>query len=172
MKRRASVFSGIFLVLLGVLFLVREIAPQYFNFWDWPFIIIGLGFIFLIWALLSRTGGLAVPGSILAGIGGILYYQNVTGDWGSWSYIWALIPGFVGIGIVISGLVDGKFKEAINAGLVLVLISTILLFVFGAAFGATLGLPFEITQYWPVFLIVLGVISLVRAIFAFNKKRL
>ncbi len=168
MKRRASIFSGIFLVLLGVLFLAREIVPQYFDFWDWPFIIIGLGFVFLVWAILSGTGGLAVPGSILAGIGGILYYQNVTGDWASWSYIWALIPGFVGIGIVIAGLIDGNFKESINAGLTLLLISAVLLFVFGGAFG----LPIEITQYWPVLLIALGLLSFVRSIFALNRKRI
>lgn len=167
MNRRASVVSGIFLILIGLLFLLREIAPQYFNFWDWPFIIIGLGFVFLVWAILSGAGGLAVPGAILAGIGGIFYYQNMTGDWGSWSYIWSLIPGFVGIGIIISGIIEGNFKEGISSGLVLLLISAILLFVFGSAFGLSGG----ITQYWPVLLIGLGLISLVKAIIAANKRR-
>ena len=167
MNRRASIISGIFLILLGILFFVGEIAPQYFEFLDWPFIIIGLGLFFILWALLSTTGGLAVPGSILAGIGGILYYQNMTGDWESWSYIWSLIPGFVGIGIIIGGIIDRNFKEGLSSGLVLLLISGILLFSFGSAFG----LPEEITQYWPALLIGLGLISLVRAIIAANKKR-
>lgn len=167
MNRKASIVSGIFLVLLGLLFLVREIAPQYFEFWEWPFIIIGLGFVFLLWAILSGTGGLAVPGSILAGIGGILYYQNMSGDWESWSYIWSLIPGFVGIGIIISGIIEGNFKEALSSGLVLLLISAIFLFVFGSAFG----LPEYITQYWPALLIGLGLVSLVRAIIAGNKRK-
>lgn len=166
MNRRASIVGGMFLILLGLLFLVREIAPQYFQFWEWPFFIVGLGFIFLFWALLSSTGGLAVPGSILAGIGGILYYQNMTGDWESWSYIWALIPGFVGMGVIIGGLIDKNFKESIGAGLTLFLISAILLFSFGAAFG----LDPEITQYWPALLIALGLVSLVRAIIAGSKK--
>ena len=167
MNRKASIVGGIILVLLGVLFLVREIAPQYFQFWDWPFIIIGLGFVFLIWAILSGTGGLAVPGSILSGIGGILYYQNITGDWESWSYIWALIPGFVGIGIIISSIIDKNFKESIGGALTLLLISAILLFSFGSAFG----LAPQITQYWPGLLIALGLISLVRAIIAGSKRR-
>jgi hypothetical protein len=167
MNRRASIVSGIFLILIGILFLFREIAPQYFDFWDWPFIIIGLGFVFLVWAILSGAGGLAVPGAILAGLGGIFYYQNMTGDWESWAYIWSLIPGFVGVGIIISGIIEGNFKEAISSGLVLLLISAILLFVFGSAFG----LPDVITQYWPALLIGLGLISLVKAIIAANKRR-
>ncbi|HEY9122586.1 MAG TPA: hypothetical protein VIM80_06285 [Brevefilum sp.] len=167
MNRRASVVSGFFLILLGILFLIREIAPQYFQFWDWPFIIIGLGLLFIIWAIASGTGGLAVPGSILAGLGGIFYYQNMTGDWESWTYIWALIPGFVGLGIIISSLIDRNFKQSISAGLILILISAIMLFSFGAAFG----LDPEFTKYWPALLIALGLISLVRALVAGSKRK-
>ena len=78
MKHKPGVIGGIILITLGILFLAREIAPQYFNFWEWPFFIIGLGGVFLIWALLSGTGGLAVPGSILAGIGSILYWSKTS----------------------------------------------------------------------------------------------
>ena len=167
MNRRGSIIGGIILILLGVFFFAREIAPQYFEFLDWPFIIIGLGGVFLLWALLSGTGGLAVPGSILSGIGGILYYQNVTGDWESWSFIWALIPGFVGVGIIIGGLIDRNFKDSISPGLSLLLISAMLLFAFGAAFG----LDPQITQYWPVLLIGLGIIALVRALISGSKRK-
>ncbi len=167
MNKRAGITAGIILILLGVLFLASEIYPQVFSFWDWPFIIIGLGGVFLLWALLGGVGGLAVPGSILAGIGGILYYQNFTGDWESWSYIWALIPGFVGVGIILGGIIDGKFKEAISSGVVLILISAILLFAFGAAFG----LDPRITMYWPVLLVILGVVSLVKAILSGKNKK-
>lgn len=167
MKRKNNVFLGILLILLGSMLLARQIWPQYFPFWEWPFIIIGLGGLFLLWAIFSGNGGLAVPGSILAGIGGIFYYQNLTNDWASWSYIWALIPGFVGIGVIISGIIDRNYKEAFSGGLVLLLISMILFFVFGQAFG----LQPEITQYWPVLLIILGVIALVRALFSSRRKR-
>jgi len=167
MNRRASIISGIFLILIGILFLVGQIAPQYFEFLDWPFIIIGMGLIFLVWAILSGTGGLAVPAAILAGIGGIFYYQTITGDWESWSYIWSLIPGFVGVGIIISGIIEGNFKEALSSGLILLLISAILFFVFGSAFG----LPEPYTRYWPALLIGLGIISLIRAIIAAGKRK-
>ncbi len=166
MKRRSSVVGGIILIILGVLFLVKEIAPQYFQFWDWPFVIIGLGLVFLIWALLSGSGGLAVPGAIIGGIGGILYYQNLTGNWESWSYIWSLIPGFVGVGVILSGLIDRNVRETLGAGLTLIIISGILFFAFGSAFG----FRSDLARYWPVLLIALGLISLVRVIFSKKKK--
>jgi hypothetical protein len=166
MNRRASIVSGVFLVLLGLIFLVREIAPQYFRFWEWPMFIIGFGGFFLLWAVLSGTGGLAIPGSIIAGIGGILYYQELSGEWESWSYIWTLIPGFVGIGIMLGSLIDGNFKKSFGAGLTLLLISAIMLFSFGAAFG----LDPQITQYWPALVIGLGIIILIRAIISGSKR--
>lgn len=167
MKRNNGIVLGIILIILGLLFLAREIAPQYFQFWDWPIIIIGLGGIFLLWAILSGTGGLAVPGSILAGIGGIFYYQNLTGDWESWAYIWALIPGFVGVGIIISGIIDRNYKEAFTGGLIMLLISGMLFFAFGSAFG----LPQEVTMYWPALLILLGIVALVRALSSGKRRR-
>lgn len=166
MNRKASILGGIILILLGLLFLAGEIAPQYFDFWEWPFAIIGLGLLFLIWAIIAGVGGLAVPASILAGIGGIFYYQNMTGDWESWSYIWALIPGFVGIGIIIGGIIDQNIKAGITSGLTMILISAMLFFAFGSAFG----LDPNITKYWPVLLIGLGLIALVRALFSVGRK--
>ena len=166
MKYKNGVALGIILIILGLLFLAKEIAPQYFQFWEWPFFIIGLGGVFLLWAIFSGTGGLAVPGSLLAGIGGILYYQNLTGDWESWSFIWALIPAFVGVGIIIGGIIDHNYKEAFNGGLILLLISGIIFFAFGSAFG----LQPEITKYWPALLIVLGLIALARALFSGKRK--
>jgi hypothetical protein len=167
MNKRAGVVGGIILILLGILFLANEIFPQVFDFWEWPFIIVALGGVFLIWAALGGVGGLAVPGSILAGIGGILYYQNLTGDWESWSYIWALIPGFVGVGIILGGIIDGKFKGALSSGLVMILISAMLLFAFGAAFG----LDPRITKYWPLLLIILGIVALVRAVLSGRREQ-
>lgn len=160
MKRNNRIFLGVILILAGALLLSRELWPELFQFWDWPFFIIGLGGFFLLWAIFSGAGGLAVPGSILAGIGGILYYQNLTNDWESWAYIWALIPGFVGVGVILSGIIDRNFKEAFTGGLILLMISGTLFFAFGEFFG----LRTEVTQYWPVLLIFLGVIAQVRAL--------
>lgn len=165
-NRRASIAGGILLILLGAFFLAREFYPDLFAFWDWPFIIIGIGTLFLLWAVIGGLGGLAIPATIMAGIGGILYYQNLTGDWDSWSYIWALIPGFVGVGVLLSGLIDGNFKSTLDGGVTLVIISAILFFIFGTTFG----LDYNLSQYWPVLLILLGLISLARVLFRRKKE--
>jgi len=51
--------------------------------------------------------------------------------------------------------------------LTLIIISAILFF----AFGSFLGLQSNLTQYWPVLLIALGLISLVRALFSNKWKK-
>lgn len=160
MKRKSGIFTGIILILLGSLFLASELFPEVFSFWSWPFILIGLGVMFLLWALITTTGGLAIPGAILSGLGGIFYYQELTQDWESWAYIWALIPGFVGVGILLKGLIDKSFKRSFDSGLTLILISAVLFFAFGTQFG----LQSYIAMYWPVLLIIIGIIALVRAL--------
>jgi len=166
MKRKSGIFTGIILILLGGLFLASELYPEVFSFWSWPFILIGLGVMFLLWALIAQTGGLAIPGSILSGLGGIFYYQELTQDWDSWAYIWALIPGFVGVGILLKGLIDKDFKNSFNGGLTLVLISAVLFFAFGTQFG----LQSYILKYWPVLLIAIGIMALVKALLKKNDQ--
>jgi len=92
---------------------------------------------FLIMAVVLRAPGMLVPASIIAGIGAILYYQNSTGDWDSWAYAWALIPGFAGVGVILMGLFEGRFLHGLKEGLGAILFS---LFMFGI-FGAFLGGP-------------------------------
>jgi hypothetical protein len=100
--------------------------------------------------------GLAVPSVIVSGIGGILAYQWYTGAWESWSYLWALIPGFVGLGIMLMKLMGGD--ASLKDGATLLFISFMLLAIFGSFFGA-IGLA---GQYWPVLLILLGVVLMIR----------
>ena len=81
-----------------------------------------VGACLLIFGLLAGAPGMAVPATIVAGIGGILAYQNATGDWTSWSYVWSLIPGFVGLGIMLSALLGDGGREGFRSGLSLVFI--------------------------------------------------
>jgi len=166
MKHRSGIVGGIILVLLGVFFLAKQLVPEYFQFLDWTVVIIGLGVLFFLWAVIAGTGGLAVPGAILTGIGAIFFYQNQTGNWESWSFVWALIPAFIGVGIIIGGIIDRKFERAFGDGLTLIIISGIFFFAFGSFFG----LQHDLLQYWPVLLILLGLISIVRVAFSGKKQ--
>lgn len=164
MKRHQSnLVAGILLIAVGALFLAGRLVPG----WDqwlaiemtWPFIVVGVGVLLLFLGLLTNAPGMAVPACIVGGIGLLLYYQNLTGDWDSWSYAWALIPGFVGVGILLSGLL-GEGKKPVREGLNLIMISLVMFAVFGSFFGA-LGL---VGAYWPVLLIALGAFIMIRSL--------
>lgn len=164
-SRNRNLGLGVLLVLLGAWFLAVQFVPglgtwveRYF---DWPWIIVGIGLLFVLTGALSGVAELAIPGSIIGGIGGLLYYQNATGDWDSWAYAWTLIPGFVGVGIFITNVLKGRFREALREGSGSIVISVLLFGVFGSFMGG----PAILGQYWPVLLILLGLWMLVRPLF-------
>jgi hypothetical protein len=95
----------------------------------------------------------------VAGIGGLLFWQNATGNWDSWAYVWTFIPGFVGIGVIITALLGEGGKAGMRSGGWLLLISLILYAVFGSFFGAGI-----LGVYWPVLLIILGLWILLQPI--------
>jgi hypothetical protein len=140
------------------LFLVAQIVPGWENWFEWPMFIIGIGVVLLVIGLLTGSTGMAVPACIVGGIGGILYYQHVSGDWTSWAFAWTLIPGFVGVGILLAGLLAGKLRKSLREGGQLILISLIMFTIAGSFFGA-IGLS-GLGDYWPVLLIALGVLIL------------
>ncbi len=136
---RTQLALGFILILLGGWFVAQrtfpEIAAIAERFSDWPFTVIGVGVLLLLLGLILGAPGLAVPAAIVSGIGGILYYQDQTGDWDSWSYMWTLIPGFVGIGIVLQGLLGENTRQNLKHGLNLMVVSTVLFLVFSAFMG-------------------------------------
>ncbi len=160
---------GIILILVGGWFLAVQIFPDlgswFWSTFDWPFVIIGVGAFLLIFGLLAGAPGMAVPAAVVAGIGGILAYQNATGDWTSWSYVWALIPGFVGIGIMIAALLGDGGREGFRSGLSLVFISAVLFLIFSSIFGAN-----PLGDWWPVLLILFGLWLLIQPLFRRRKK--
>ena len=120
---------------------------------------IGAGLLILLIGLITGAPGMAVPASIVAGIGGILYYQNQTGDFGSWAYMWTLIPGFVGVGVILAGLLGEDTRANLARGLNLVAISVVLFLVFGTFLG---GLAILGDYGAAILLIALGIYILAR----------
>ncbi|MCO6452573.1 MAG: hypothetical protein J5I90_17465 [Caldilineales bacterium] len=159
-QQRGALIGGIILILVGLGFLASQFIPDLFGGWfQWPMIMIGIGVLFLIGALVGREGGLAIPGCVVGGLGLIFYYQNSTGDWASWAYVWALIPGFVGLGIILGSLIDSNLNEKRRDGLVLLGISAVSFVVFAGLFRT----GWDAWRYWPVILIVVGAILAARA---------
>ncbi len=159
--RRSSLAGGSILILVGVLFLVVQLVPGLQLWVSWPLIIIAVGTLLLTIGLLTGISALAIPACIVGGIGGLLYWQNASGDWESWAYVWTLIPGFVGVGTILSGLFGGEVRQSLGVGGWLILISLVLFAVFGSFLGKT-GL---LGTYWPVLLIAMGLLLLARPLF-------
>jgi len=165
--RRSDLGFGIILLLIGAWFLLAQfnvlpgldkiINVQY----QWPLIVIGVGVFLFLLGLLVRAPGMSVPACIVGGIGGILYWNNTAGNWGDWSYLWTLIPGFVGIGILLSTVLGGNEKGGYRAGLRMILISAILFVIFVMIFS---GQTFFI-RYWPVLVILLGIWIIIQAFY-------
>jgi hypothetical protein len=122
------------------------------------------GAVILVIGLLVGAPDMAIPACIVAGIGGILYYQNATNNWESWAYLWTLIPGFVGIGQILSGIIGGDFMANLREGLRLLVTSAILFTIFATIFNAWTIFG-SYSAYVPIALLfVLGIWLIVRGI--------
>jgi hypothetical protein len=163
-QRRTNLVGGILLLLVGLFLLLVQLSPN-FGFainieYSWPLFVIGAGILLFIFGLLVNAPDMAVPACIVGGIGCLLYWQNSTGNWASWAYAWSLIPGFVGVGVILAGLFKGEFRQALRDGGTLIIISLILFAIFGSFLG---GLSI-LGDYWPLLLILLGAWLLIRGL--------
>lgn len=161
MENRGAIIVGLVIILLGTFLLVTHFFPEPFSLFEGYFTVIMIGAAFLVAAVLTRRSGLAIPGCIIGGIGTILYLQEQSGDFMSWTYAWTLVPGFVGLGIIISGLLDRDHPHFDSGALVIIAISAAAFLLFSGLLGTT----WDWETYWPVLLIAAGVMVLVSAIF-------
>ena len=136
---RSQLALGVILILLGAWFLLDKSVPAFHDLFDqytkWPFNMLLIGGGIFILGLVLGQPGMSVPAAIVAGLGGIFYYQDATNNYQSWSYMWALIPGFIGVGTVLSGILGENTAENIKHGLNLMVISAVLFLVFSSFFG-------------------------------------
>jgi len=160
-RARSAIASGTVLVALGVLLLVARVVPGFWGQLTWPFIVIGAGVLLLVLAIATGNAGLAVPACIVGGIGLILWWQHTHNRWETWSYAWTLIPGFVGVGALVQGLLEAKPLKALLDALWPILISAVLFVVFGSFFGGPLfGVPWYYLAGGA--LIMIGVLVILR----------
>ena len=137
-QNRSQLALGLILVLLGIWFFAVRQMPA-LKAWteiqfQWPFYVIGAGVLILFIGLLTGAPAMAIPACIVAGIGGILYYQQQASDWESWSFLWTLIPGFVGVGTILTALLGEDTRHNLGHGINLIVISTVLFLLFAAVF--------------------------------------
>ena len=159
-RNKPNVVIGTLLIAFGVLVFLGEVFKSTLTDF-WPFFIIASGLMFFLAMVLAgkSTGYLAIPGSIITTIGLILLFQNLTNRWDSWSYVWALIPLSVGIGLWIFGKFS-DLQDLRGAGRRLINIGLVLFIVFGVFFELLIGISgFNRSNnlMWPLALVALGI---------------
>ena len=136
---RSQLALGIILILIGGWFLLNQTMPEFQKFFEpyteWPANMLLIGAGILIIGLATGSPSLAVTAAIVAGIGGIFYYQEATDNYGSWSYMVSLMPGFVGVGTILQGLLGENTAYNLKRGLNLMVISAVIFLVFAGLLG-------------------------------------
>jgi hypothetical protein len=168
-RNGSGVAIGVVLVVVGLFYLVVQVAGVDLSSFGWPLFIIIPGLTLLIVGFVSLGTGAAIPGGILTMVGLVLAYQNSTGYWTSWAYAWALVaPGGVGLGLFLQGLRE-RNSGLIRQGRSLMLIAALIFMVGFVFFESILNIsginetPI-VKAALPALFIVIGILLLARSI--------
>lgn len=161
---RGSLIAGIGLIVLGVLFVVFNLMPQFTIKETWPIVFFVIAFAFCLPSLgwpESKKGlaALLIPGAIFFGLGVIFLYNTLTTNWAVWAYAWILIPASVGLGLMLAGKIGGWNNNVWRVGVWMALISVIVFAIFAALFGNIV-----VKFIGAGVLVVLGLLLLIRSI--------
>lgn len=124
---------------------------------SWPSILWGMGLLFLLAAPVSGVMPLVIPGTIIGGLGLLLQAQLNYRAWDSWAYAWALIPAFVALGLFLAFLRSRTMRVVSLSMLGWSLAVFFIFAIFFAGGGALI-------RYWPVILILAGLVVLLQSL--------
>ena len=171
MRNRGSLYFGLLLILLGGVFLLAQVGGVFLEplglhlGWAdiWPFLILFVALAFWLpiliwWDRRANLAGLAIPGTIIGVNGLLLLYQNTTGDWGSWAYLWALEPISVGLGLLMLYLLGHRQQGLLVAAGILIGVGAVFFVVFSSIFVGW------IRFLAPVVLILVGILAIMRGV--------
>ena len=134
---------GLLLLAVGAWILIARFIHVDLGAWLWPFwIIVPGGLIMALGFRDTHRGneGLVIFGSIVAVTGIILFVQNITGQWQSWAYAWALLfPGSIGLGQYLWGKRTGN-SAAVRSAEKTLRVAFVLFLAFAVFFEVVLGI--------------------------------
>lgn len=135
--------AGIVLVVVGAMFLVLRLGNIALGPDAWPLWLVVPGLAMVIGSLFipSRGAlGLAIPGAIIAVVGGVLWAQEATGLYATWAYAWALVaPTAPGLAMLLHGVVQ-RDGELLRDGLRTTVTGIGLFLGFGLFFEGVVGI--------------------------------
>jgi hypothetical protein len=168
-RNGAGIALGVVLVVVGLFYLLVQVAAVDLSSFGWPLFVIIPGVTLLIVGFVSLGTGAAIPGGILTMVGLVLAYQNSTGHWTSWAYAWALVaPGGVGLGLFLQGLRE-RNGSLIRQGRSLMYIAALIFMVGFVFFESILNISGindqpVVRAALPALFIVIGILLLARSI--------
>jgi hypothetical protein len=162
-NQKNTLVIGLFLIAVGVLFVIFQFVPELRHtlrgLISWPVIIVAFGIFLVVKNLIDKDEEGLVAASVILGVGGILYWQNLYSVWGDW-YYWLLIPGFAGAGHVMAGLINGQSGRSLQKGMWQIGLSAVLFLIF----SPYLRLNGLFEEYWPLLLIAAGIVLIFNAL--------
>lgn len=156
-KKRRSLFPGLFLIFIGMVFLFRSL--HLFRWRDmWPLFLVGLGLLLFFSAFGKRDKRAVFPGTILILVGGFFFlWENYYLPW-YMDEVWPIFPFIVGIAFCVLFLFNPRDWGVLIPAAILIFISSVF---FLDNFGT---LPWSawtvIGRTWPLILIVIGILIL------------
>jgi hypothetical protein len=175
----APAVLGLMLVAVGAVVLIARGAGfdlfGSIGSWGWPLFVIVPGLVLLVASLVPAPPagiGFAIAGSIVTTVGSLLLYQSRTGHWESWAYAWALIPAAAGVALFLYGLFARR-PSMVRGGTWMAGIGAVM-FAMGAWFfeGIFAGeLRPEATEWWPIVIVVVGAVLVLRAVLQIGEPR-
>ncbi|MAT98859.1 MAG: hypothetical protein CL608_17075 [Anaerolineaceae bacterium] len=159
--------GGLILIVIGLLALAFQLLPIQMSENMGLLIVPGLGALFLVWGILTRTDGLMIPGGILSGVGWGVY--AIAGPFSIWQgdNEGGVFLIFLGLGFGLITLVTAVFGEethwwALIPGSIIAFVGVAIMFG-----GALLSVLAFVGKLWPLALILIGISILVKA----NKEK-
>jgi hypothetical protein len=165
----SSAALGMVLIVVGVFALVVVLAGIDLTQYGWPLFVIIPGLTLLVVGFTNFGQAATIPGGVVTVLGLVLAYQNSSGDWPSWAFLWGLVvPGGVGLGLYLQALRD-RDSHALKTGRTLMFIGLMISAVGFVLFESILGISGR--DYGPagkaalpVLLIVIGIILFWRSV--------
>ncbi len=150
MQSTRSPLPGILLIVLGVLFLIANIADVHLGSF-WPVFVFGLGVSFIVMFLRDRKNyGVLMPGTILTVVGLLLLACTLYG-WDQMERLWPFFVMAPGLGFIMMYLF-GKRERGL-------LIPAGILTGLGLIFLLNVN---ESEYLWPGVLILVGILFLIK----------
>ena len=160
MRNKGSLYTGLLIGSLGVIMFVAQLTRggRLFGMrlgWGgaWPLFVLWAGAAFLLplaiwWERRRSLAGLVIPGTIITANGLLLLFQNVTGLWGTWAYLWTVEPMAVGLGLLLFYVIADRNGGVLLAAGIVGGVGLLMLLIFSGTF----------TYLGPLLIIAMGVV--------------